>query len=300
LTTHINSRLIYPTSRLVSDLTGIAVQPNKALVGDNAFAYTSGVYERGVLKGRGDYEIIDPAEIGILESEVVLSARLGLEDLQRRLLEMGYALSGEELARVYARFKGTTKKKSAIDIRDLEAIVTGETTVFLQETYELEDVQVTCGTGSIPMAAVRLRGLDGESVLATAYGNGPVDAAYKAIDSIVKIPSELVEFTIQAMTEGLDALGKVTVRIRVEVPVGDSGKTVPQIFIGRGADTDIIVASVKAYLFALNRLLAAQQLGSRAPVSAEVQASMDRMQAIYGTGYGDFMGMSTMRDELLE
>jgi 2-isopropylmalate synthase len=300
LTTNINSRLIYPTSRLVSDLTGMVVQPNKALVGDNAFAYTSGVYERGVLKGRGEYEVIDPAEIGILESEVAISARLGSDDLRRRLSEMGYQLGGEELARVYARFKETTKKKSAIDMRDLEAIVTGETAIFMQETYELEDVQVTCGTGSIPMAAVRLRGLDGESVLATAYGNGPVDAAYKAVDSIVKVPNELVEFTIQAMTEGLDAVGKVTVRIQVEVPVGDSGKTVAQVFIGRGADTDIIVASVKAYLFALNRLLTTQRIASRPPVNAEVQASMEKMQAMYGAVYGDFMGVSTMRDELLE
>lgn len=299
LTTRINSRLIYPTSRLVSVLTGIAVQPNKALVGDNAFAYTSGVYSHGVLKGRNDYEVIDPAEIGVLETEVALSARLGRDDLRRRLTELGYELDGQELERVYSRFKETTKKKSAIEIRDLEAIVTGETTIFLQETYELEDVQVTCGTGSIPMAAVRLRGLDGESVLATAHGNGPIDAAYKAVDSIVKVPNELVEYNVQAITEGLDALGKVTVRISVDLPVGDSGKTVPQVFIGRGTDTDIIVASVKAYLFALNRLLTSRRIGSRPAVTEEVRALMDKMQATYGLGYGDLMGMSTLRDELL-
>jgi 2-isopropylmalate synthase len=302
VTTGINTRLIHPASRLVSDLTGIPVQPNKAIVGANAFAYTSGMYKDGVLKGYGIYEVIDPAEVGVLEAEGTLPTRLGRQGLRRRLEELGYTLDEQELERVYARFKEVSRKKSTLDMRDLEAIVTGETAVFLAETYELEAVQVTCGTNSLPMAAICLRGLDGEPIWATSTGNGPVDAAYKAIDRIVNVPNELVEFAIQAITEGLDAVGKVTIRIKGDISTGIGGGTEERVFIGRGADTDIIVASAKAYLFALNRLLAAQQASRRTRhIAEEVRMSVNEMQARYGTGHqGDFWGYSALRDELLE
>jgi len=165
----------------------------------------------------------------------------------------------------------------------------------MKPTYELEDVQVTCGSHALPVAAVRLLGPEQEEVWATQHGNGPVDAAFKAIDSVVGVPNELVEFSIQAMTGGLDAVGRVLVRIRGQVPLGDTGRVQQREFLGRGADTDVIVASAKAYLFALNRLLAAQRASRHrlAATTEEVQKALDEMHA----RYGDFMGWRAMRDE---
>ena len=171
--------------------------------------------------------------------------------------------------------------------------------MFLEETYQLEEVQITCGTNALPVAAVRLQGPEGDAVWASCHGNGPVDAAFKAVDSIVQIPNELLEFSVQAMTEGVDALGKVAVRIQGEVPVGDSGQVEKRVFLGRGADTDILVASAKAYLFALNRLLAAQRASQRRQaMQEEVQRALEEMHARFGTAHtGDFMGWRALRDE---
>jgi 2-isopropylmalate synthase len=200
---------------------------------------------------------------------------------------------------VYKRFRAVAKKKPDLEIRDLEAIVSGETTVFMDETYELLEVQVTCGTSALPIAAVRVQGPEEDPVWATRHGNGPVDAAFKAVDSIVGIENELLEFSVQAMTEGVEALGKVAVRIQGEVPLGDTGKVQQRVFLGRGADTDIIVASAKAYLFALNRLLAARQASRRRQaITEEVQRAVEEMHARYGSAHtGDFMGWSALRDE---
>ena len=299
LTTRLNPRLIFPVSQLVSHLSGMVVQPNKAIVGAKAFAYTSGMYQNGVLRGRTEAEIIDPAEIGILEAEERLSSLTGREGVRRRLHELGYSLDDNEFAQVYSRFRAVAKKKPDLEWRDLEAIVSGETAVFMEETYELEDMQVTSGTNALPVAAVCLQGPEEEPVWATNQGNGPVDATYKAIVSIVGVPNQLLEFAVQAMTEGVDALGKVTVRIQGEVPIGDTGEVEQRAFLGRGADTDIIVASAKAYLFALNRLLAAQQAGRRRQVvTEEVRQELEEMRARYGTAHtGDFMGWSALRDE---
>jgi len=299
LDTRLNTRLIYPASQLVSHLTGLSVQPNKAIVGDKAFAYTSGMYQNGVLRGRTDAEIIDPADIGILKTEIGVPLLTGRKGLRHRLSELGFSLDVDEFERVYSRFRAMAKKKPDLEVRDLEAIVSGETSVFMEETYELEEVQVTCGTNALPIAAVCLQGPEDEPVWATSHGNGPVDAAFKAIDSIVHMPSELLEFSVQAMTEGVDALGKVTVRIQGEVPIGDTGQVEKAVFLGRGADTDIIVASAKAYLFALNRLLAAQQARRRRQdITEEVRQTLEEMRARYGTAHtGDFMGWSALRDE---
>jgi len=299
LTTGVDTQLIYPASRLVSHLTGLSVQPNKAIVGDKAFAYTSGMYQNGVLRGRTEAEIIDPAEIGVVEAQEEFSLLTGREGMRRRLRELGFSLDDDEFERVYSRFRAVARKKPDLEIRDLEAIVSGETTVFMEETYELEAIQVTSGTNALPVAAVCLQGPEEGPVWATSHGNGPVDAAYKAIDEIVDLPNELIEFAVQAMTEGVDALGKVTVRIQGEVPVGDTGKVEKRVFLGRGADTDIIVASAKAYLFALNRLLAAQQASRRLQaVAEEVRQALEEMRARYGTAHtGDFMGWRALREE---
>jgi 2-isopropylmalate synthase len=299
LDTGLNTRLIYPASQLVSHLTGLSIESNKAIVGDKAFAYTSGMYQNGVLRGQTDAEIIDPADIGILETEAGIPLLTGREGLRRRLGEMGFALDDGEFEQVYSRFRAVAKKKPDLELRDLEAIVTGETTVFMEETYELQEVQVTCGTNALPIAAVCLQGPEEEALWATSHGNGPVDAAFKAVDSIVDVPNELLEFSVQAMTEGVDALGKVAVRIQGEVPIGDTGQVEERVFLGRGADTDIIVASAKAYLFALNRLLAARRASRRREaITEEVQKALADMHARYGTAHtGDFMGWSAMRDE---
>jgi 2-isopropylmalate synthase len=191
------------------------------------------------------------------------------------------------------------KKKPDLEIRDLEAIVSGETAVFMEETYELEQAQVTCGTNTLPIAAVCLQGPEEEAVWATSHGNGPVDATFKAIDSIVGLPNDLLEFSIQAMTEGVDAVGKVTVRIQGEISIGDLEEVEKGVFLGRGADTDIIVASAKAYLFALNRLLAARQASRRQQaITEEVRQTLEEMRARYGTAHtADFMGWSALREE---
>ena len=299
LTHRINTQLIYPVSQLVSHLTGLAVHPNKAIVGAKAFAYTSGVYQAGVLRGRTEAEILDPADIGFVGAENAIPLLTGREGLRRRLNELGFSLNDEEFERIYDRFRTVASKKTNLEISDLEAIISGETTVFMQETFQLEDAQVTCGINAVPVAVVRLQGPEAEAQWGTSRGNGPVDAVFKAIDSIVGVPNTLLEYAVQAMTEGVDALGKVTVRIQGEVPAGNTGQTEKRVFLGRGADTDIIIASAKAYLFALNRLLAAQRaMRPRMGMSEEARRDLEEMRARYGTAnISDLEGWSAMRDE---
>jgi len=298
LTHHINTRLIYPASRLVSHLTGLEVPSNKAIVGAKAFAYTSGMYQDGVLRGRTDAEVLDPAEVGLLGTENTIPLLTGREGLRRRLNELGFSLKDDEFERVYSRFRTVAAKKPTLEISDLEAIVSGETTVFMQETYHLEEMQVMSGLNTLPVAAVRLQGPE-ESTWVTSQGNGPVDAVFKAIDSVVGVPNTLLEYAVQAMTEGVNALGKVTVRIQGEAPLGDTGQMEQRVFLGRGADTDIIVASAKAYLFALNRLLAARRaVRRRHAITEDVRRELEEMRARYGSAHiGDFEGWSILRDE---
>jgi 2-isopropylmalate synthase len=258
LVTGIDARHIYPVSRLVSQLTGVPVQPNKAIVGRNAFAHSSGIHQDGVLKERTTYEIINPRDVGVPDSEIILSARSGRAGLRHRLAELGYTLDEEQFEKVYQRFLEVADKKKTVDTRDLEAIVADEAQVFFAETYRLEHVQVTCGDHSIPTATVRVRGPDGELVCDADHGTGPVDAIYRAINRVIGEPNELIEFSIQAVTEGIDAVGRVTIRIQADDPVLENGVE-RRVFSGHGADTDIVVASAKAYLFALNRLIAARQ-----------------------------------------
>jgi len=299
LDTGLNTRLLYPASQLVAHLTGLAIQSHKAIVGDKAFAYTSGMYHDGVLRGQTAAEVLDPRAIGILEANTRLPLLTGREGLRRRLQELGYSLNEGEFERVYSRFRDMARKKPELEIRDLEGIVSGETAVFMQETYELEEVQVISGTTVMPTATVRLQNAEGETVQATGYGNGPIDAAFRAIDSVINVPNELLEYSVQALTEGVDALAKVAVRIRGEVTIGDTGQKEKRVFLGRGADTDTIIASAKAYVFALNRLLAAKKASRRRQaIAEEVQRALEEMGARYGTAHtGDFMGWSALRDE---
>jgi 2-isopropylmalate synthase len=266
--TNVDSRRIYPVSRMVSQLTSIPVQPNKAIVGANAFAHSSGIHQDGVLKERTTYEIIDPRDVGAPESAIVLSARSGRHGLRHRLAELGYALSEEQFEKVYQRFLDVADKKKTVDTRDLEAIVADEVQMFFEEAYHLEQIQVSCGDRSIPTATVRIRRPDGSIVIDADHGTGPVDAVYRAINRVIGEPNELIEFSIQAVTEGIDAVGRVTIRVQAEEPVNGDKR---QIFSGHGADTDIIAASAKAYMFALNRLIAARRDAQKQKSATDVR-----------------------------
>ncbi len=255
VTTNIDTTQIYAVSRLVSELTGIPVQPNKAIVGANAFAHSSGIHQDGVLKERTTYEIINPRDIGVPESEIILSARSGRHGLRHRLEQLGYMIADEgQFEQIYIRFLDVADKKKTVGDRDLEAIVADELKLF-KETYTLEHVQVSCGDHAIPTATVRLRRADGEILCDADTGGGPVDAVYKAINRIVGVPNTLVEFSIDAISEGMDAVGKTAIRIQADWPQESEQRTLPRIFSGYGADTDIVVSAAKAYMHALNKLL---------------------------------------------
>ncbi len=247
--TGINTREIMRTSRLVSSITGINVQPNKSIVGANAFAHSSGIHQDGVLKERSTYEIIDPVDVGAGGSSIVLSARSGRHALRHRLEELGYSIPDEEFERVHEAFLALADKKKEVYDEDLEALV-GESERTLNEVFHLEQVHVTCGEPGIPTATVELIDTEGNQLIDSSHGTGPIDAVYNAINRIVDVPNDLTEYSVQAVTRGIDALGEVTIRI-----TGEDGR----IFTGRGAHSDIIVASAKAYVNALNRLCVAGQ-----------------------------------------
>jgi len=251
LITNIDTAQIYRTSRLVSEMTGFPVQPNKAIIGANAFRHQSGIHQDGVLKKSITYEIMDPRSVGIPSSALVLSKVSGRHAFKERLSELGYTLSEEALNRAFQGFKRLADKKKEITDRDIESLIAEELRT-VTEVYHLDHVEVSCGDHSLPTATVRLIGPDGQSLADAALGTGPVDAVYKAINRIVKIPNRLTEFTVKSVSEGIDAIGEVLIRIESE------GVT----YTGRGASTDIIVASAKAYMNALNRLLAAKRGGS--------------------------------------
>jgi 2-isopropylmalate synthase len=252
---------------LVSHLTGIPVQPNKAIVGSNAFAHSSGIHQDGVLKERTTYEIINPRDVGVPDSEIILSARSGRHGLRHRLEELGYKLEEEKFEKVYHRFLEVADKKKTVETRDLEAIVADEAEVFFQEAYTLRHVQVSCGDHSIPTATVEIEGPDGTMYCDADHGTGPVDAVYRAINRVIGEPNELIEFAVEAITEGIDAVGRVTIRIQADEPVNGVARTV---FSGRGSANDIVVASARAYMFALNRLIAARREAARREAPAEI------------------------------
>ena len=248
LTTNIDTRQIYKSSRLVSELTGFTVQPNKAIVGANAFRHESGIHQDGVIKMPITFEIMDPREVGIPSSSLVLGKLSGRHAFKERLAELGYSLPAEDLNRAFVAFKELADKKKGVTDRDIESLIAEEQRTTSEE-YHLDRVQVTCGDRGIPTAAVSLIGPDGGVLADAALGTGPVDAVCKAIDRIVGVPNTLTEFTVKSITEGIDAIGEVLIRIESD------GVT----YTGRGADTDIIVSSAKAYMNALNRLVAVRK-----------------------------------------
>ncbi len=252
LSTQIDTAQIYRTSRLVSELTGFVVQPNKAIVGANAFRHQSGIHQDGVIKRAITYEIMDPRDVGVPASSLVLGKLSGRHAFKERLAELGYTLSDEDLSRAFMAFKELADKKKEVTDRDIESLVAQEMRT-VSEVYHLDHVGVSCGDHSMPTATVRLIGPAGQAFADASLGTGPVDAVYKAINRIIGVPNKLTEFSVSSVTAGIDAMGEVLIRIESD------GIT----YTGRGADTDIIVASAKAYMNALNRLLTAKNRSSK-------------------------------------
>ena len=252
LTTGIKTQQLYRASRLVSELTGFAVQPNKAIVGANAFRHQSGIHQDGVIKLASTYEIIDPHTVGVPSSALVMGKLSGRHAYRQHLSELGYTLTDADFERAFAAFKELADKKKEITDRDIESLMAEEKRT-VTEHYHLERIQVTCGDRGIPTAAVKLIGPDGKELSDASLGTGPVDATYKAINRLVKVPNTLTEFSVNSITEGIDAIGEVLIRIEAD---GVS-------YTGRGADPDIIVASAKAYMNALNRLLSSTAPGKQ-------------------------------------
>jgi 2-isopropylmalate synthase len=239
--TDINSKLIYSTSRLVSTLMSMPVQANKAIVGRNAFAHSSGIHQDGVLKNRENYEIIDPVEVGIRESSIILTARSGRAALNHRLELLGFNFGKEEIDDIYHRFLLLADKKKDINDEDIR-ILAG--VVFQGEkSLKLDLLQVSCGKSLIPVATVGIK-INGEVHFSTASGNGPIDAAFTAVRQLISKTVHLEEFLIQAITKGSDDLGKVHIQVEHQ------GK----IYYGFSANTDIITASVEAFIDALSKI----------------------------------------------
>ncbi len=242
LDTRIRTEQLYPTSRLVTSITGIRVQPNKAIVGANAFAHESGIHQDGLLKEKTTYEIMTPETIGLSQSTLVLGKHSGRHAFRDRVRTLGYDLTDDQMGRAFQMFKNLCDLKKQVYDEDIEAIIADEI-IQIPDRYRLTFLSVTCGSELIPTATVQME-IDAKVIKAADLGNGPVDAAFKTIKKITGDTSNLVRYEVDAITGGTDAQGAVTCTLEKD------GLTV----IGRGSDTDIIVASAKAYINALNKL----------------------------------------------
>jgi 2-isopropylmalate synthase len=242
--TRLHTEEIMRSSRLVTKITGISVQPNKAIVGANAFAHESGIHQDGLLKEKSTYEIIRPESIGLRSAKLVLGKHSGRHAFKTRLKELGYVLTDEELNKTFESFKRLADQKKDIFDEDIEALIS-EDVAKVPEVYSLVDLYITSGINQKPTAVVKLRVGD-DMIDKLEYGDGPVDATYKAISSVTNTQSRLLKFEVKSITGGTDALGEVVVSLE------EDDRTVR----GHGADTDIIVAAAKAYISALNKLAA--------------------------------------------
>ncbi|OCC15081.1 2-isopropylmalate synthase [Dissulfuribacter thermophilus] len=240
--TNINTKHITATSRLVSQLTGMPVQPNKAIVGANAFAHESGIHQDGVLKDRQTYEIMNPEDVGLESGELVLGKHSGRHAIKAKLEELGYELKSEEIDKVFEKFKAQCDKKKEVFPEDLAAIV-AEEIWRIPDKFSLSYLHVAGGSGIRPTATVAIK-IDGVEYATAEMGTGPIDAAFRAVSSLTKTKSRLLRFQVSSITGGTDALGEVSIRLEED----------GYIVTGQGADPDIITASVKAYLNALNRV----------------------------------------------
>ncbi|MCP4681489.1 MAG: 2-isopropylmalate synthase, partial [Desulfobacterales bacterium] len=242
LTSRIKTEEIYPSSRLVSMITGIVVQPNKAIVGANAFAHEAGIHQDGVLKNRMTYEIMEPQTVGIDTNRLVLGKHSGRHAFKNKLDELGYDLTKDELDSLFKKFKELADKRKELVDEDIEALV-AEEILRVPDIFELGYLNVVSGTVAVPTATVKLK-VRGEEMQGAGFGGGPIDAAFNTIANIIGSKSKLVRFTVSAISGGMDAQGEVTVRLK------ENGL----VALGKGADPDIIVASAKAFINGLNRL----------------------------------------------
>ncbi|MDD9898933.1 MAG: 2-isopropylmalate synthase [Candidatus Melainabacteria bacterium] len=264
LHTEINTKQITRTSKLVSNITGMFVQPNKAIVGANAFAHESGIHQDGVLKHQKTYEIMNPEDVGILATQIPLGPRSGKHALKSRLAQLGFDKTEENLDELYAKFIKLADEKKRVDDRDLFALATNQSlSNESTATFELVHVQVTCGSGNLPTASVMLRDQrDKTNILkGSELGTGPVDAICKCIRKLTKADCTLIEFTVKSVTEGIDSLGEVFIRIQDDKNKG--------IYSGHAAKTDIVIASAQAYLNATNRYFERKESLKLNPQSAE-------------------------------
>jgi 2-isopropylmalate synthase len=241
-TTGIERRQIYPASRLVSRITGLVVPANKAVVGSNAFAHESGIHQDGVLKKRSTYEIMTPQDIGLDQNLLVLGKHSGRHAFQNRVNDLGYALNSADLERVFERFKELADKKKEVVNEDIEALI-GDEVLRIPDTYKLVYLNVISGNVAVPTATVQIE-IGGEIVQKAGFGVGPIDATFNTINKITRTRAKLLSFAVNAITGGMDAQGQVNVRVEEE----------GLVVLGKGSDPDIITASAKAYLNALNRL----------------------------------------------
>ncbi|KAK9725236.1 hypothetical protein RND81_05G130200 [Saponaria officinalis] len=272
LYTGIRTENIVKASKMVAEYSGLLVQPHKAIVGANAFKHESGIHQHGMLKHKGTYEIMSPEDIGLQradESGLVLGKLSGRHALKNRLEQLGYFLEGKELDDVFWRFKTVAEKKKHVLDEDIEALVVDE--LFQPDSiWSLGDLQVTCGTLGLSTATVKLIGADGKEYVACSVGTGPVDSAYKAVGQIVKVPATLLEYSLTAVTEGIDAIATTRVMVRGDdsfTSTHTSGDTIHRTFSGSGAEVDIVVSSVRAYLSALNKMLTHQNKPTNHKVS---------------------------------
>lgn len=281
LRTGVDTTQLARASKLVSTVTGMTVQPNKAVVGSNAFAHEAGIHQDGMLKHHETYEIMRPETVGAAQTRLVLGKHSGRHAFAVRLRELGHPIDGPELDKTFDRFKVLADKKKHLTDADLEALVASELYQAVP-LYSLEGLQVACGSMGMPTATVALTGPEGKRHLHAAIGTGPVDAAFKAIDAVVGVECELLEYLVQGVTQGIDAIGEVSVRIRGDADEGRvtaQGQAQPRVFHGHGADTDIIVASAKAYLGALNRLLQARARASQTFTESGFPAAAEAAKA---------------------
>jgi len=241
--TRIDSTKIYPTSRMVSALTGLAVQRNKAIVGQNAFAHESGIHQDGMLKFRETYEIMDPSTVGLPQSSLVLGKHSGRHAFRDRVQQLGYAITDEQVEAAFAKFKALADKKKEVFDEDIEALIDDQLELN-GSMWTLVRLQVTCGSNMLGMAAVTVRDSHGEEVTGSGTGDGPVDAIYSAIQHLTGVKVTLLDYRIRAVTRGNDAQGEVQIELE------HSGRKIR----GRGLSTDILEASALAYLAAVNRL----------------------------------------------
>ena len=259
LTTNINTRRIYPTSRLVSSVTGLHVQRNKAIVGKNAFAHEAGIHQDGYLKNRETYEIMSPEDVGISRTELVLGKHSGRHALRERIAGLGYELSDEQLNRVFEEFKRLCDLKKEVFDADLEAIVTQRISASAEApTWELVSIVGTAGNVCKPSASITLRRADGKEVKASEFGGGPVDAMFHALSKLTGVELRVTDYQVHSVTVGNDALGEVTVQVQQD----------DHSFRSRAVSTDIVTATAEAFVNVLNRIASIRAQRAEEPIGA--------------------------------